>query len=273
MTHVTRFLASLTIFLTAACSSSPVSNSQPPVEPAPGTPMPVSTMAASSAPPPTAGAITARPSAEFSPDGQAAQMIFTAYGANDHAIVGGSIFLGSPQGLMRIDPRSNQASIVDHDPGSALWALRDTLWRSAWTTGDVYRYDALSAQRTLEAKVSLPVGIYASDNAVWVAEHEAGDVVRLDPQTGSPLGRTRARARRRLLWPSRSTACRRRTLVDRRLGEKGVRARLSRRGSPRRNRSATPSRTAASLRTGLDLGTRGHRLRRRRARAGLVVPN
>jgi streptogramin lyase len=117
-------------------------------------------------------------------------MIFTAYGANDHAVAGGSIYLGSPQGLMRIDPQSNQASIVDHDPGSALSGLQDTLWRAAWATGDIYRYDAVSAERTLETKASLPVGIYASDDAVWVAEHEAGDVVRLDPQTGTLIGRT-----------------------------------------------------------------------------------
>ena len=92
---------------------------------------------------PTAGAATASPTAESSPDDQTTRMIFTAYGANDHAVAGGSIYLGSPQGLMRIDPRSNQVSIVDHDPGSALSVLRDTLWRAAWATGDVYRYDAV----------------------------------------------------------------------------------------------------------------------------------
>jgi streptogramin lyase len=191
MTRVTSFLAfCLTVLLSAACSSSPASSSLPSVGPAIDTAMPVSTNTSSPTPSPAAGATTARPTAESSSDGQATQMIFTAYGANDHAIAGGSIYLGSPQGLMRINPQSNQVSIVDHDPGSSLSVLGDTLWRAAWATGDVYRYDALSAQRTLETKASLPVGIYASDNAVWVAEHEAGDIVRLDPQTGSLIGRT-----------------------------------------------------------------------------------
>ena len=117
-------------------------------------------------------------------------MVLLHAGAETHAVSAGSIYLGSGLGLDQLDPNGRRATLVDDDPGVYLSAVDDRLWRAAWSTSTVYRYDAATNYRDLELTVSLPGGIYATSSTVFVSEHEAGGVVLLDANTGEQIGRT-----------------------------------------------------------------------------------
>ena len=111
-------------------------------------------------------------------------------GVNSAVAAGGAIWLAAPSGLVRIDPSTNVATVIDHDPGANLSATGKDLWRVGFFANKVMRYDLASSRRTLTEAQPGPLYAYATPDAVWISLHSDGKIRRLDPRTGKVTATT-----------------------------------------------------------------------------------
>jgi hypothetical protein len=109
-----------------------------------------------------------------------------AVAAYSFAVTGGTVWIGSPDGLVRIDPDTNTATVVDPEPGATVVARGIYLWRAALHLDRVTRYAGYSGE--VRSRVSIP-GAYgiSPSGPVWVAERFNGKIDRLDESTGRVL--------------------------------------------------------------------------------------
>lgn len=94
------------------------------------------------------------------------------------------LWLGSSEGIYRIDPETRESKLVLAKADSfALAADETSVWATYFDENLVRRIDASSGQvETIEVGIN-PEGIAVTDDAVWVANHRGGDVTRIDPVT------------------------------------------------------------------------------------------
>jgi outer membrane protein assembly factor BamB len=115
------------------------------------------------------------------------------------------LWVGGVDALSWIDPRDESVYRVDSKPGVSLFVDHGSLYRAAYLGGDVARYDVPGPNPREVARVRAPSPIYLSvdHNKVWVADHDRGRLVWLDPGTlarrgtlhlGPPSGDTHALA-------------------------------------------------------------------------------
>ena len=94
------------------------------------------------------------------------------------------LWLGSSEGVYRIDPETRESKLVLAKPDSFVLAADETsVWATYFDENLVRRIDASSGQvETIEVGIN-PEGIAVTDDAVWVANHRGGDVTRIDRET------------------------------------------------------------------------------------------
>lgn len=191
----TRWPVLLLVALLAGCGSgAQVTNApqggsgEPSLAPAggvtasPAVPTP-SASVSSAALPPALPARTVKPIAVIETGLQGKQGDLAGF-VNSITVAGGAIWLGSPAGLVRADPATNTASVVDTDAGANVSGLGDDVWRTAFYFNAVSRYDATSGRRTLRIDLPGALGVLATESLVWVTGHNDGMMVALDRRTG-----------------------------------------------------------------------------------------
>jgi outer membrane protein assembly factor BamB len=103
---------------------------------------------------------------------------------NQIAVAGGDIWLGSPAGLVRVDPADSSSKIIDTDAGAWVSGQGDALWRAAFYFDTLKRYDATTGRVTRTIDVAGPAGVLPLKSTIWLAQHNEGTVIGLDPKTG-----------------------------------------------------------------------------------------
>jgi len=98
----------------------------------------------------------------------------------------GYLWVGSPDGLVRIDPKTDKTTIVDPEPGATIVARGGDIWRAALRLDRVTRYVGSSGE--VRARVSIPGAFGLSPSGpIWVVERFNGQVDRLYEATGRVL--------------------------------------------------------------------------------------
>jgi streptogramin lyase len=93
-------------------------------------------------------------------------------------------------GLVRVDPATNAAKVIDRDLGASISATGDALWRVGYYAGKAMRYELPTGRRTLTLEEPGPLSVFARPDGVWVSLHADGKVRRLDPTTGRSTATT-----------------------------------------------------------------------------------
>jgi streptogramin lyase len=110
--------------------------------------------------------------------------------------IGTSLSDGS---LVRVDPSEQNArlDIALGGPVSGLATAPGLVWATDQFAGLIRRYDVASREVTALPPLpegSGPTGIVADGDSLWVALHDARQVVRVDPSTGDILASVRVEA-------------------------------------------------------------------------------
>lgn len=97
-----------------------------------------------------------------------------------------SLVATSPSGVVVIDPESEEVRWRSSHAGDSAVGAFDSLWVTDFEGRTVRRFD----EETGEIQQTVPVdgepaGVAASEDALWVAVHRQGKVLRIDPATGS----------------------------------------------------------------------------------------
>ena len=100
------------------------------------------------------------------------------------AAANGALWFAAPSGLVRVDPRTNEAEVIDTDFGAYLAVVGDAVWRQAYFLDRVSRYDSASALVDMTLHIPGPLGIVATESDLWVTEHNTGMLDEVDPVTG-----------------------------------------------------------------------------------------
>jgi hypothetical protein len=95
------------------------------------------------------------------------------------------LWVGGADGLWWVDPTDESVHQVDAKPGVGVFLRGAALYRAAYYSGDVARYDASGPHVRETARVTAPAPLYglANDDGVWVTDHTGGRLLRLDPST------------------------------------------------------------------------------------------
>src|SRR5262249_20982021 len=94
------------------------------------------------------------------------------------------LWISSPDGLAWVDPATNQAHVVDREPGVALAVDGDRLYRAAWQPHTIARYDVSGAPRLVVRHYApTPLNIAVAPGGLWAADHNHGFLLRIDPDT------------------------------------------------------------------------------------------
>ncbi len=103
---------------------------------------------------------------------------------------GGYVWLGSRQGLFRIDPESNEIEQIDDRPG--VWIASDGsgVIRIAYGDNTLRRYDATTGALQQTVDVPRPGGLLVEIGRVWVSEHGQGGLRQYDAADLTLRGRT-----------------------------------------------------------------------------------
>jgi streptogramin lyase len=101
------------------------------------------------------------------------------------AVAGGKMWLTSSAGIVSIDPSTDEATAPALGPGSALYGQDDTIWQTTPRLGRVTRYRVPGLEPDVVINVDNPEGVDGDATGVWVADHHAGSVLRLDPTSGA----------------------------------------------------------------------------------------
>ena len=110
-------------------------------------------------------------------------------GFNSEAVAGGYLWLASPNGLAQIDPATNEVRMIDTLRGAIISTSANRLWRAAFFEDKVRGYEVPSGRGTAVLEIPGPYAVFATEDAVWVSEHNDGAVRKLDIETGKTLGR------------------------------------------------------------------------------------
>jgi hypothetical protein len=100
----------------------------------------------------------------------------------------GSLWVGSPDGLVRIDPDTNTAGFIDHEHGAKVVGRGVNVWRAAYLDDRLTRYDGRSGKVLKRVTVPAPLGMSAS-GPLWVALHNSGEIVQVNESTGEVIRR------------------------------------------------------------------------------------
>jgi streptogramin lyase len=109
------------------------------------------------------------------------------------AVSGDSIWVAqcAEKKLARIDPATDQIvdSIqLDVEP-YALVIDGNILWVTSFEANQVLRVDLQTKEITAIQDIENALGVAVGGGSVWVAEHRTGNLVRMDPNTGSVIER------------------------------------------------------------------------------------
>src|SRR6266508_5474251 len=101
----------------------------------------------------------------------------------------GRVWLGTANGVAFVDPLTNEATEVvnvGHDVGLAVGF--GSLWLTDFDRNLVERRDPVSGAVVAEIEVGTNPGhAVVTDDAVWIANHRAGTVSRIDPATNREI--------------------------------------------------------------------------------------
>ena len=172
------------------CTTEAVTSEEPPA-----TASPTPAMGASDAPVQTASSIDDLPATSVTPveiETGIGDQAEPGGGSGFHTltVAAGDVWLGSPNGLVRIDADTNTAEIVDTDRGASVSGTGDVLWRAGFRVDKLMRYDARTGTRTFTHDVTGPLEVLATPSAAWVGLHTLGRVLKLDIDTGDVLADT-----------------------------------------------------------------------------------
>lgn len=99
------------------------------------------------------------------------------------------VWAGSPDGLVWIDPATNEVHRVDDKPGVYLSVDGAHLYRAAFDYDNVAKYSIAGEPREVSrVRVSSPLNINAGRDRLWVTNHGIARLSRLDPETLASLG-------------------------------------------------------------------------------------
>jgi hypothetical protein len=101
---------------------------------------------------------------------------------------GGWLWVGSPDGLVRIDPEAKTAAFVDHDHGAKVVARGVNVWRAAYLDDRVTRYDGRTGKILGRVTLPAPLGMSVS-GPLWVSLHNSGEIVQVNESTGAEIRR------------------------------------------------------------------------------------
>jgi YVTN family beta-propeller protein len=105
---------------------------------------------------------------------------------NSLVITDDAVWVGTAEGIMRVDPATNRPSRQIEVPNLAGYFA--IAFGSAWVTDYdafvVRRVDPDTGKRLAEIPTGAnPEGLGYSDDAIWIANHRDGTVTRVDPST------------------------------------------------------------------------------------------
>ena len=137
-----------------------------------GTTPPMSASSPSPSLPPRA----VEPEAEVELDGPSGGLV-----ATDDAI-----WAATESGIARIDPDTNAiVEVIATEDGVRPFAIGfDSIWVTVYESGELKRYDMSSGSLVGTIDLGdgvLAAGVTVTDDAVWVASHHGGAVLRVDP--------------------------------------------------------------------------------------------
>lgn len=98
----------------------------------------------------------------------------------DVAAGAGSVWIATRRGLIQVDPRTMNATWhTDLAPGIKIVHA----FGSVWVAGErrVHRVDPTTLDVIATIPVDMPEGIAADRGGIWVSQHHAGTVIRIDP--------------------------------------------------------------------------------------------
>jgi putative pyrroloquinoline-quinone binding quinoprotein len=113
-------------------------------------------------------------------------VIDTRVGAYSVISTGRELWVGSPDGLVRIDPDTNTASFIDHDHGAKIVARGANVWRAAYLDDRMTRYDGGSGKVLRRVELPAPLGMSIS-GPLWVALHNSGEIAQVNESTGAVI--------------------------------------------------------------------------------------
>ena len=91
-----------------------------------------------------------------------------------------SVWAATINGLVRIDPGTLKAKLVDHGEHFGIAVTRDALWTTDPERGTANRFDPVKGTQTATAEViGYPEAVAILEDSVWVAQHRRGSVTRL----------------------------------------------------------------------------------------------
>lgn len=97
-----------------------------------------------------------------------------------------AIWASTESGIARVDPDTNAVvEVIETDDGRVPFAIGfGSIWTTVYDSGELKRYDMTSGSHIETIDLGdgvLAAGVAVTEDAVWVASHHGGTVIRVDP--------------------------------------------------------------------------------------------
>ncbi|GAB3056195.1 hypothetical protein GCM10027053_16750 [Intrasporangium mesophilum] len=103
------------------------------------------------------------------------------------AVAGGRVWAASPDGLVAIDPTTDEVTVVSGDPGANVTGGGDTIVRAVFGTDHVEKWNARTGQLEWSVASDAPSGSAIVGDEIWVAGHHNGTLSILRATDGTLL--------------------------------------------------------------------------------------
>jgi outer membrane protein assembly factor BamB len=103
------------------------------------------------------------------------------------AVAGGRVWAASPDGLVAIDPTTDEVTVVSGDLGANITGGGNTIVRAVFGADHVEKWNATTGQLEWSAATEAPSGSAIVGDEIWVAGHHDGTLSVLRAADGALL--------------------------------------------------------------------------------------